>query len=139
MIFDCSRGISTAILQIDLEFVNGDAAADIKFSDLPAGYDRIWFRFKATSDENVYGGGEQFTYLNMKGRQFPIWTREQGNSAHKYFIENVYLQMFWCIGMFRAALPMHTFSLYVSEPWLFNCWRVGVRQNLPRFNTGVDR
>ena len=26
----------------------------------------------------VYGAGEQYTYFNMRGYDFPIWTREQG-------------------------------------------------------------
>ena len=50
----------------------------VKFSNIPAPYDRLWFRLVATKDEKVYGGGEQFSFLNLKGMNFPIWTREQG-------------------------------------------------------------
>jgi alpha-glucosidase len=32
----------------------------------------------AEEAEYVYGGGEQFTYLNLRGRSYPIWVREQG-------------------------------------------------------------
>ena len=69
---------ATCFSQVMLNFVNGDPLASIELSDLPAGYDRQWVRFVAVEDERVYGGGEQFTYLNMRGRTFPIWTREQG-------------------------------------------------------------
>lgn len=41
------------------------------------GRDRLWFRLQSDKDEKIYGGGSQFTYLNMKGHDFPMWTREQ--------------------------------------------------------------
>ena len=31
----------------------------------------------AEEEEYVWGGGEQFTYLNLRGREYPIWVREQ--------------------------------------------------------------
>ncbi|KAK2714075.1 hypothetical protein QYM36_008609, partial [Artemia franciscana] len=41
-------------------------------------WNRIWFSFEKSSPEEViYGGGEQFT-LNLAGRNWPIWVREQG-------------------------------------------------------------
>ncbi|XP_067683148.1 sulfoquinovosidase-like isoform X2 [Haliotis asinina] len=39
---------------------------------------QVWIRLVAPAGERVYGGGEQFSYFNMKGHSFPIWTREQG-------------------------------------------------------------
>ena len=41
------------------------------------GRDRLWFRMTSDPTEKIYGGGEQFTYLNLKGREYPMWTREQ--------------------------------------------------------------
>ena len=43
-----------------------------------SGRDRLWFRTVSNPSEKIYGGGEQFTFLNLKGREYPIWTREQG-------------------------------------------------------------
>ncbi|XP_046653529.1 sulfoquinovosidase-like isoform X2 [Daphnia pulicaria] len=43
-----------------------------------SGRDRLWFRLASNSTEKIYGAGEQFTYLNLKGREFPMWIREQG-------------------------------------------------------------
>ncbi|XP_039270676.2 sulfoquinovosidase-like [Styela clava] len=48
-----------------------------------AGYDRIWLRFVSIANEKIYGGGEQFSFFNMKGKSFPIWTREQGVGRNK--------------------------------------------------------
>ncbi len=44
---------------------------------------RFWFRFPALADEKVYGAGEQFSYLNLRGRRFPLWTSEQGVGRNK--------------------------------------------------------
>ncbi|HET7839390.1 MAG TPA: alpha-glucosidase [Rectinemataceae bacterium] len=33
--------------------------------------------------ERVYGCGEQFSYLDLRGREFPIWTSEQGVGRNK--------------------------------------------------------
>ena len=41
--------------------------------------DRFWLRFAAGSaEEGVYGGGEQFSYFNLRGKSFQMLTREQG-------------------------------------------------------------
>lgn len=43
-----------------------------------AAYNRMWVRLWAYEEEMVWGGGEQYTYLNLRGRHYPIWTSEQG-------------------------------------------------------------
>lgn len=48
-----------------------------------AGINRIWLRLCAEEGEHVTGGGEQFSALDMRGRLFPIWTREQGVGRNK--------------------------------------------------------
>ncbi|XP_013409261.1 uncharacterized protein LOC106172883 [Lingula anatina] len=45
--------------------------------------DRMWLRIAAEKDEHVYGGGEQFSHFDLRGRSFPIWTREQGVGRNK--------------------------------------------------------
>ncbi len=39
---------------------------------------RLWVRIKADEDEHVWGGGEQMSYFDMRGRRFPLWTSEPG-------------------------------------------------------------
>lgn len=64
-----------------VDFEGGDGPMwTMRFTDIPEGHDRAWFRFVAEDEEKVYGGGEQFTYLNLRGRSYPIWTREQGGT-----------------------------------------------------------
>ena len=45
--------------------------------------DRLWLRLEAEENEHVTGGGEQFSYLDLRGRTYPIWTREQGVGRNK--------------------------------------------------------
>ena len=47
------------------------------------GFNRLWLRLTAEPGEHVTGGGEQFSYLDLRGRLFPIWTREQGVGRNK--------------------------------------------------------
>ncbi len=39
---------------------------------------RLFLHYASSPDEKFYGFGEQFTYLNLKGRKFPIVSQEQG-------------------------------------------------------------
>lgn len=39
---------------------------------------RMYFVFKSRKEERFFGCGEQFSYLNLKGRNYPIWTSEPG-------------------------------------------------------------
>ncbi|XP_052779017.1 sulfoquinovosidase-like [Mya arenaria] len=55
----------------------------VSFSSLPTGYTGLWVRIAATPGERVYGLGEQYSYLNLRGRMYPIWTREQGVGRNK--------------------------------------------------------
>ncbi len=46
------------------------------------GINRYIFRLPSSADERVWGGGEQFTYLNLrKGGRYPLWVREQVNNS----------------------------------------------------------
>lgn len=44
---------------------------------------RYWFRLPAQPDEHVYGGGEQFSHFDLRGRRFPLWSSEQGVGRNK--------------------------------------------------------
>ena len=44
---------------------------------------RMWLRLYAEPGEHLVGGGEQFSALDLRGRLWPIWTREQGVGRNK--------------------------------------------------------
>lgn len=46
-------------------------------------YNRFWYYVPATSEEAVYGLGEQMSYLNLRNKKFPIWTSEPGVGRDK--------------------------------------------------------
>lgn len=46
--------------------------------DIPQQYNRINITFSGLESEKIYGGGEQYTHLNLKGKKFPLWVQEQG-------------------------------------------------------------
>ena len=45
--------------------------------------DRIWLRLHAEPGEQIWGGGEQMSYLALAGRCFPMWTSEPGVGRDK--------------------------------------------------------
>ena len=48
-----------------------------EFVHVDESINRLWLRLYAEGDERVYGGGEQFSDFNMRGKNFPIWIQEQ--------------------------------------------------------------
>ncbi len=48
-----------------------------------AGLNRFWFRLHAEPSEHVWGCGEQMSYLDLRGRRFPLWTSEPGVGRDK--------------------------------------------------------
>jgi alpha-glucosidase len=45
--------------------------------------DRVTLRFAGLDGADLYGGGEQMSYLRLNGRRFPIWTSEPGVGRDK--------------------------------------------------------
>ncbi|XP_078695307.1 sulfoquinovosidase-like [Branchiostoma floridae x Branchiostoma belcheri] len=65
--------------QTEMTLMTGNEGHDhVMNISIPGNLDRTWLRLYADDGEHVYGGGEQFTYFDLRGRSFPIWTREQG-------------------------------------------------------------
>ena len=55
----------------------------ISFKDAKDNFNRFWLRLPASADEKIYGCGEQLTYLNLRGHNFPLWTSEPGVGRNK--------------------------------------------------------
>ncbi len=79
-----------------LRFVHPDLAGDVWLSaeervglvyltlhcDDPS-VNRLWIRLSAKPEEHMVGGGEQYSALDLRGKLWPIWTREQGVGRNK--------------------------------------------------------
>jgi len=57
--------------------------ATVAFRPADAGDNRLWVRLPATEDEHVRGCGERMSYLDLRGRRFPLWTSEPGAGRDK--------------------------------------------------------
>jgi alpha-glucosidase len=55
----------------------------VTFNGADATINRIWLRVAAERAEHVWGGGEQMSYFDMRGRRFPLWTSEPGVGRDK--------------------------------------------------------
>ncbi len=51
---------------------------EMAFKALDDNLNRFWIRLAAIPGEFIYGGGEQFSNVNLKGKTIPIWCQEQG-------------------------------------------------------------
>lgn len=50
----------------------------VEITALQADCDRLHLKFIAEPEDHVWGGGEQMSYLDLRGRRFPMWTSEPG-------------------------------------------------------------
>lgn len=75
----------------EIEFSNGfigefkfeNNRLDFSFIKINEEFNRCWFRLKSSNEQKIFGLGEQMSYLNLKGRDFPIWTSEPGVGRDK--------------------------------------------------------
>ena len=76
-----SRGTNiNATLQISID-EQGRLRLELQNDDL--NHNRIWLRLAANPDDHIYGCGEQFSYFDLRGKPFPLWTSEQGVGRNK--------------------------------------------------------
>jgi alpha-glucosidase len=80
-------------IQLILTLEEVDNRLQIKFESTE-GYNRFWFRVHASKEEKVYGCGEQASYFNLRGRNFPIWTSEPGVGRDKSSLTKFYADLF---------------------------------------------
>lgn len=82
-------GISCVILlQVTVLITDVGGLTYITVTQASSNFNRFWFRIMSTgSDEHVYGGGEQFSYFDLNGRNYPLWLQEQVQIL-KFYITN---------------------------------------------------
>ena len=64
--------------EIRLSLTEKDRFLTMEFSLVSGTWNRFRLRFSAEPHEAVFGGGEQYSFFNLRGKKFPIMTREQG-------------------------------------------------------------
>ncbi|MGB9096318.1 alpha-glucosidase [Erwinia sp.] len=56
---------------------------ELKLKNDATSHNRIWLRLAAEPADHIYGCGEQFSYFDLRGKPFPLWTSEQGVGRNK--------------------------------------------------------
>lgn len=69
--------------KIKCEVLVENNTAIINFNKVCEGINRFWIRVNSDKEEKCYGCGEQMSYFNLRGRNFPIWTSEPGVGRDK--------------------------------------------------------
>lgn len=72
-----------AVPALEIRLHGGERGATLFFSALAPGFNRLWLRAAAEPRERIWGGGEQFSYFDLRGRRFPLWTSEPGVGRDK--------------------------------------------------------
>jgi len=70
-------------VRLTLEVSGDERNGAIMFQADDAAINRLWIRVAAEQGEHVWGGGEQMSYFDMRGRRFPLWTSEPGVGRDK--------------------------------------------------------
>ena len=62
----------------EVSFKEENSILVLSITALKKEFNRTWISFVSEPGEHFFGGGEQFSYLDLKGKKVPIWVQEQG-------------------------------------------------------------
>lgn len=79
-------------IELVVELTEVDGRAKINF-EATEGYNRFWMRIYAKEDESLFGCGEQASYFNLRGRNYPLWTSEPGVGRDKKSLTTFYADL----------------------------------------------
>ena len=70
-------------LKIVVEFAERGEHLEMGFFSNDPSINRFWLNLCAVEQEHLYGCGEQFSVLDLKGKQLPLWVSEGGSRSGK--------------------------------------------------------
>lgn len=79
---DCSREEGRPV-RLALRLTGDEKGLVLSVLQAQSTINRLWIRLVAEPDEHVWGCGEQMSYLDLRGRHFPLWTSEPGVGRDK--------------------------------------------------------
>jgi len=68
---------------VELALEAEDDKVKIAIRSCRGSWNRFWIRLHAASNERIYGCGEQFSELDLRGKKVPLWVSEQGVGRNK--------------------------------------------------------
>ena len=92
-------------------FVEEADRVHVKLESTGRTANRFWINLYAEAEEKVYGCGEQASYFNLRGRNFPLWTSEPGVGRDKKSLTTFYADLRDNGGgdYYNTYYPEHTF------------------------------
>jgi sulfoquinovosidase len=78
--FAAAEGQPTALV---MTICGSEDDVQLGFKAGAGDFNRLWLRFVSEPGEKLFGGGEQMSYFDLKGRRFPLWTSEPGVGRDK--------------------------------------------------------
>lgn len=70
------------LYEIITNFLVVDGRLEVRF-DAKEATNRLWVNIAADRKEHIYGCGEQFSELDLRGKKVPLWVSEQGVGRNK--------------------------------------------------------
>lgn len=70
-------------LYLECLFEIFDSKVKITILGFSDGLNRLWINIPADPKEEVFGCGEQYSFLNLRGKRVPLWVSEQGVGRNK--------------------------------------------------------
>ena len=68
---------------LTVHFKEANGRLEAAFEDESGDINRVWIRIHADKEEHIYGCGEQFSELDLRGKKVPLWVAEQGVGRNK--------------------------------------------------------
>jgi alpha-glucosidase len=103
-----------------LEFSEQQGRLVCRIVESTGSFNRLWLHLWADASERIYGCGEQYSRLDLRGSRLPIWTQEQGVGRGRDLI-TLFAQMSTGSGgrWYSSYFPMAVFLS--SENWFCFC------------------
>ncbi|HUX22624.1 MAG TPA: alpha-glucosidase [Spirochaetia bacterium] len=63
---------------LQVEVTEAGGRLSLRFTANDSSLNRLWVRLEGSTSEHIYGCGEQYSRLDLKGSRVPLWVSEQG-------------------------------------------------------------
>lgn len=80
-------------LYVETAFMVINERLEVVFENHTPGLNRTWMNINADANEAIFGCGEQFSELNLRGKNVPLWVAEQGVGRNKRDIVTFHADM----------------------------------------------
>ncbi|MBQ49387.1 MAG: alpha-glucosidase [Zetaproteobacteria bacterium] len=111
---DTNQNKITVILEDQLTITFNYIAPhlNLEFKCTNKDWNRCWIHLPANPNEKIYGCGEQYSELNLRGKKLPLWVEEQGIGRGKDLIT--------CLANLHNGTGGKWHTTYYAQPTFFS-------------------